>query len=129
MYRKAGYRKHQIINAYCRTGRKANLVLFTASSVLGYPVRMYDGSWIQWGSLANAKDTNGVEILGKNNKWRTDVPKYSTVIKYEDPINVQPFSHVSYNEKNTDNRTDTVRIDENGTTTKLQLEEDIQSYK
>jgi len=80
LFQEAGYKKGQIIDAYCRTGRKANLPLMAATAILGYPAKMYDGSWIQWGQLANNQDKNGTEILPEENKWRTDIDKYSVVI-------------------------------------------------
>lgn len=37
--------------------------------LLGYPVKMYDASWIEWGYLAN-KSKSGV--LEADSPWRTD---------------------------------------------------------
>lgn len=38
--------------AYCRLGHRASLVWFVATQLLGYDhVRIYDGSWTEWGSL------------------------------------------------------------------------------
>jgi len=130
LFKNAGYKKGQIIDAYCRTGRKANLPLMAATAILGYPAKMYDGSWIQWGQLANNQDKNGTEILSEKNKWRTDIDKYSVVIKYEDPINVQPIEHISFDiDEDTINQGKSVRIDKNGKTTSLQVEEDKEAMK
>ena len=46
---------------------------------------MYDGSWIQWGQMANAEDVNGTEILPSDSPWRTDIPKYSEIAYNVDP--------------------------------------------
>lgn len=41
--------------AYCRLGHRASLVWFAASQLLGWDhVRVYDGSWTEWGSLVGA---------------------------------------------------------------------------
>lgn len=38
--------------AYCRLGHRGSLVWFVASQLLGWDhVRVYDGSWTEWGSL------------------------------------------------------------------------------
>jgi hypothetical protein len=50
---------------------------------------MYDGSWIQWGEMANRKDVNGTTILSAENKWITDDPKYSVNLGYTNPIDTQ----------------------------------------
>jgi thiosulfate/3-mercaptopyruvate sulfurtransferase len=40
------------IVTYCRLSHRATLVWFALSSVLGYrQVRVYDGSWTEWGSI------------------------------------------------------------------------------
>jgi hypothetical protein len=55
---------------------------------------MYDGSWIQWGEMANREDVNGSTILAADNRWITDDSKYSVNLGYTDPIDTQ--SSVSY---------------------------------
>ena len=40
------------IVTYCRLSHRATLVWFALSFVLGYrQVRVYDGSWTEWGSI------------------------------------------------------------------------------
>jgi thiosulfate/3-mercaptopyruvate sulfurtransferase len=41
--------------AYCRLGHRGSLVWFVATQLLGYDhVRLYDGSWTEWGSMVGA---------------------------------------------------------------------------
>lgn len=78
----AGYTHGKTAYIYCRTGTKASLLTFTSAAILGYPTRMYDGSWIQWGKMAYAFDTYGNEILPADTQWRTDVYDYSESIVF-----------------------------------------------
>jgi 3-mercaptopyruvate sulfurtransferase SseA len=89
LYAQKGYNKGDKVITYCRTGRKATLIAFTSNLVLNYDVSMYDGSWIQWGEMANRKDVNGTTILSAENKWITDDPKYSVNLGYTNPIDTQ----------------------------------------
>jgi len=89
LYRKKGYRRGDKVITYCRTGRKATLLSYTSEMVLHYKVAMYDGSWIQWGEMANREDVNGSTILTKGNRWITDSSKYSVNLGYTDPIYTQ----------------------------------------
>jgi len=85
IYEEKGYKKGDKIITYCRTGRKATLVTLTASA-LGYPVSMYDGSWVQWGELAGGRtDVKGTEILPVNSHLNLDDPKYTEVTNRIDP--------------------------------------------
>lgn len=96
-----GYKAGQTVHTYCRTGTKASLLTFTSAAVLGYKTRMYDGSWIQWGKLANKLDTNGVELVPAGNKWLTDA--YSVVGNYNTAANTGPLqagSNFSANDTN-----------------------------
>jgi len=43
--------------------------------ILGWPAKMYDGSWREWGNLS---DEEGV--LASDSPWRTDNPLYSEAI-------------------------------------------------
>ena len=89
LYAQKGYKKGDKIVTYCRTGRKATLITFTSDLVLDYDVSMYDGSWIQWGEMANREDVNGTTILSSGNKWITDDAKYSVNLGYTNPIDTQ----------------------------------------
>ena len=98
-----GYKDGKQIYTYCRTGTKASLLTFTSSAVLGYKTRIYDGSWIQWGKLANVDDFNGTNLVPANNKWLTDA--YSENITYNpNPLTISPLNRaeLNLNAKNTD---------------------------
>ncbi len=90
LYAQKGYKEGDTVIAYCRTGRKSTLSALTATTVLGYPYRMYDGSWMQWGMMAHAEDTNGTFILPESSSVRTDTDVYSVIYSYNDPIDVNP---------------------------------------
>lgn len=85
LYKEKGYKEGDKVITYCRTGRKSTLVTLTAHVVLNYPVAMYDGSWIQWGEMANRVDVQGNEILPQNSPLRTDTAKYTDIAKFIDP--------------------------------------------
>ncbi len=89
LYAQKGYRKGDKVIAYCRTGRKSTLITLSAYAVLNYDVAMYDGSWIQWGEMANRTDVNGSEILPAGNRWITDDAKYSVTTGYTDAAYTQ----------------------------------------
>jgi len=90
LYAAKGYKEGDMVVAYCRTGRKSTLSALTSVTVLGYPYRMYDGSWMQWGMMAHAQDTNGSYIMPEDAAHRTDVDGYSTVISYNDSQYINP---------------------------------------
>jgi 3-mercaptopyruvate sulfurtransferase SseA len=92
LYAQKGYKEGDTVIAYCRTGRKSTLSALTATTVLGYPYRMYDGSWIQWGMMAHADDTNGTTIVPEASSVRTDTDVYSVIHGYNNPIDVNPAS-------------------------------------
>jgi 3-mercaptopyruvate sulfurtransferase SseA len=90
IYASKGYNSCDTVIGYCRTGRKSTILALTSTVVLGYPFRMYDGSWIQWGSMASVKDTNGDYILPEDSNIRADVEKYSEILGYNDSLYVEP---------------------------------------
>jgi thiosulfate/3-mercaptopyruvate sulfurtransferase len=52
LYRSAGLEPAQKVVTYCQTGHRAAHDYF-ALRLLGYTVRLYDGSWEEWGNLAD----------------------------------------------------------------------------
>lgn len=82
IFANAGYEAGQTAYVYCRTGTKASMLTFTSAAILGYPTRMYDGSWIQWGKMADATDTNGNQLLPSDTKWRLDTSEYTQSLVY-----------------------------------------------
>ncbi len=91
-FKKLGVRKNSDVYTYCRTGTRASLITFASFDILGQNTHMYDGSWIQWSKLANTKDTNGVQLLPADSRWRTDVERYTTNIIYNNSIDVEPVA-------------------------------------
>ena len=52
IYEDAGVRPERPVTVYCRIGERASHTWFVLHELLGYPdVRVYDGSWAEWGSL------------------------------------------------------------------------------
>ena len=97
LYAQKGYTKGDKIVTYCRTGRKATLIAFSSDLVLNYEVSMYDGSWIQWGEMANRTDVNGSTILPVGDNWITDNPKYSVNLGYTEAIDTQSVTPYKIN--------------------------------
>jgi thiosulfate/3-mercaptopyruvate sulfurtransferase len=55
MYLSNGITPDKEIITYCRTGHRATLVWFVLTRLLEYSnVKVYDGSWTEWGNLVNA---------------------------------------------------------------------------
>ncbi len=78
MYRVAGIHPDQSVIVYCHSGERSAHTWFVLTQLLGYPdVRMYDGSWSEWGNLVRAPiewghSTNGNRIHGTTGT--VDVP-------------------------------------------------------
>ncbi|MEA1919313.1 MAG: rhodanese-like domain-containing protein [Campylobacterota bacterium] len=96
IFANAGYDAGDTVYTYCRTGTKASLLTFTSAAVLGYPTRMYDGSWIQWGKMANTTDTNANELLPSDSRWLT-VDYSESVIMQPDNTVVSPITQAFFN--------------------------------
>jgi len=59
------------VYSYCRTSWRAAVNFMALDAVLNWPVKIYDGAWIQWGQMA----TNDISIDGSldpDSPWRTD---------------------------------------------------------
>lgn len=59
LYKEAGAAPGQTVVTYCRTGGQAAHAYFTAK-LLGHPVVMYDGSFIEWSNTADTPVERGV---------------------------------------------------------------------
>lgn len=93
IYASAGYQEGDTLYTYCRTGTRASINTFVQMQILGYPTAMYDGSWIQWGKMADATDKNGETLLAPESRWRVDVEAHSGAIAYNpDYLNVQQIN-------------------------------------
>jgi 3-mercaptopyruvate sulfurtransferase SseA len=97
LFAEKGYKKGDRVVTYCRTGRKATLLTYVSDFVLGYDTTMYDGSWIQWGEMANRTDVTGSTILPAGDKWITDDPKYSVNLGYTEPEYTQSIAPYDFN--------------------------------
>lgn len=52
LYEEKGVTPDKEIIVYCRLGHRASFAWFALTCLLGYPkVRLYDGSWTEWGSI------------------------------------------------------------------------------
>ncbi len=47
--------------------------------MLGYPAKLYDASWIEWGQMASAAKGGA---LADTSQWRTDTAELSDSITY-----------------------------------------------
>lgn len=55
LYEGRGVTKDKEVIVYCRIGERAAHTFFVLKEILGYPrVRVYDGSWSEWGNLVGA---------------------------------------------------------------------------
>jgi 3-mercaptopyruvate sulfurtransferase SseA len=59
------------VYSYCRTSWRAAVNFLALDAVLGWPVKIYDGAWIQWGQMAT-NDSTIDGSLDPSSPWRTD---------------------------------------------------------
>jgi hypothetical protein len=59
--------------------------------MLGYPAKLYDASWIEWGQMATVAKGGA---LAESSPWRTDAPQRSGVITYalDNTLAVEPLT-------------------------------------
>ncbi|TGL61364.1 sulfurtransferase [Leptospira sarikeiensis] len=76
-----GYTSGQTIIAYCRTNVRSSITGFATMAILGYPTRFYDGSWVEWGSLAYDSGATWSNLSAVS-PWRTDRGTVTESITY-----------------------------------------------
>ena len=59
------------IYVYDDTGSRAAVMFLLLDGVLNYPVKLYDGGWLEWGQMAGGDKGD----LDADSKWRTENPK------------------------------------------------------
>jgi 3-mercaptopyruvate sulfurtransferase SseA len=105
IYAEKGYEKGDKIITYCRTGRKATVTAITAYAALDYPVAMYDGSWIQWGEMADRTDVKGNMIVPNESRLNLNTSLYTVITDYVDPLYTQSATPYQINpDANTSDR-------------------------
>jgi 3-mercaptopyruvate sulfurtransferase SseA len=64
---------------YCHTGWRASVIFLALDAVLGYSVKLYDGSWAEWGQMADEEKQGALKA---DSPWRTDLEERSEAISY-----------------------------------------------
>ncbi|MGW8161386.1 MAG: selenite/tellurite reduction operon rhodanese-like protein ExtH, partial [Desulfobulbales bacterium] len=59
------------VYSYCRTSWRAAVNFLALDAVLGWPAKIYDGAWIEWGQMAT-NDPASDGSLDPTSPWRTD---------------------------------------------------------
>ncbi len=85
MMEQAGAGPDTTAYTYCQTSWRAAVNFMALDAVLDWPVKIYDGAWVQWGMMAG-NDLNYGGALSKDSPWRTDVTTRSEAINYENTI-------------------------------------------
>lgn len=85
-----GYQPGQTVYTYCRTTYRAMVTGIAAGVVLGYPIKFYDGAFIEWGTLANYQNRDGGYNLPSDSPWRAEL--------YTDSLTYNPFANVESGE-------------------------------
>ncbi len=92
------------VYTYCRTSWRAAVNFMALDAVLGWPVKIYDGAWIQWGQMATNDSSIGGS-LDPDSPWRTDNDAHTEALSYNKTV-VEPVGANSYaphaNEINTE---------------------------
>lgn len=70
MFARAFPDKNQLIVAYCNSGAMAAQYWFYMSEVLGYKnVKLYDGSWIEWGNMTAFEPATTAFVRSETYNW------------------------------------------------------------
>jgi rhodanese-related sulfurtransferase len=82
------------VYTYCRTSWRAAINFMALDAVLGWPVKIYDGAWIEWGQMAT-NDSSIDGSLDPDSPWRTDNSSRTESLTYNNgPI--EPLGANSY---------------------------------
>ncbi len=60
---------------YCRTSWRAAITFLALDGVLNYPVKLYDGAWVEWGQMTATQ----YGALDPDSQWTTDIT-WATVV-------------------------------------------------
>lgn len=58
---------------------RAAVSFLVLDGILGFPAKLYDSSWIEWGQMADEAKDGGLKA---NSPWRTDIAARSEAITY-----------------------------------------------
>ncbi|WP_167884116.1 sulfurtransferase [Leptospira idonii] len=90
-----GYTKGKTVVTYCRTNVRSMVTGFAAISILGYPTRYYDGSWIEWSAFASYNDstnTGNWSNLAASSPWRTNSSAVTNNLTANTDAKISKFS-------------------------------------
>ncbi|RHX84550.1 sulfurtransferase [Leptospira stimsonii] len=77
LFSAAGFVSGQTIITYCRTNVRSTVTGFASVAILGIPTRYYDGSWVEWGSLATDNRAISDDMKWSNlpavSPWKTNL--------------------------------------------------------
>jgi 3-mercaptopyruvate sulfurtransferase SseA len=83
------------VYSYCRTSWRAAVNFMALDAVLGWPVKIYDGAWIQWGQMAT-NDSTIDGSLDPGSPWRTDNSDRTESLSYNkgpiDPLGANSYA-------------------------------------
>lgn len=79
LFTSAGASSSTMVYTYCRTSYRAAITFLALDGVLGWPAKIYDGAWIEWGQMADEAQDGA---LAANSPWRTDIAARSEAITY-----------------------------------------------
>ncbi len=77
---------------YGSDGQSASITFLALDGVLNYPVRVYDGGWLEWGQMAGGDNGD----LDADSKWRTEDPNSPLSAAVTFNATVKPLSSYSF---------------------------------
>ncbi|NOR26027.1 MAG: hypothetical protein GQ542_16910, partial [Desulforhopalus sp.] len=88
--------ENKISYVYGKNGEDGSVLFLVLDAVLNWPVKIYDGSWNQWGQMAGIDPSSG-GLLEKGSPWRTDTLGRSESITLNKPNGFRVDSRGHYN--------------------------------